>query len=136
MASLRLKDCKGFTLIELLLVVAILGILASIAIAQYQDVMASARGARILDDLKAIDSAINIARARGINVSDGDISTVLPAELIPEYLASGPKPATGTAIINGGSAFSVPSGTIYSITSQRATINSKTVEQVLTDKRI
>jgi prepilin-type N-terminal cleavage/methylation domain-containing protein len=128
---------KGYTLIELLVVIAIMGIIASIAVTRYQDVLATVRGSRILNDLRAIDSAIVVARAsKGIDVPDGAITADLPAELIPEFLAKGPVPSYGLTIIDGGSLFTVPDGTAYAITLQRATINGKTVEQVISAKGI
>lgn len=45
---------RGFTLIELLSVVAIIGILSSIAIPKYHDVIERARVAKAIGDLKAI----------------------------------------------------------------------------------
>ena len=51
---------RGFTLIELLIVVAIIGILATIAIAVYGNVQTRARVAKVQGDLRAIGSAISI----------------------------------------------------------------------------
>ena len=119
---------RGFTLVELLVVVAILAILAAIVVPKYQEATAASRGSRILDDLRTIDSAITIARVKGIE-NPGQ------TDLIPDYLASWPAPPTGDAIIEGGSRVSV-SSTSYIIISQRATINSKTLEQVLADKSL
>lgn len=48
---------KGFTLIELVVVIAILGILAGIAIPRFMDSIEIARGAKLLADLRSIESA-------------------------------------------------------------------------------
>ncbi len=122
------RRSRGFTLVELLVVVSILAVLSSISIILYQDVAASSRGTKIVADLRTIDWAITAARFKGID-SPGQ------ADLVPEYIVQWPSPPAGYAIIEGGSRFSVPA-TPYSITSLRATINSKTIEQVLTDKSI
>ncbi len=59
-----MKQQRGFTLIELVIVIAILGILAGIAIPRFLDSRASANGAKLLADLRAIDSAYNVYEAR------------------------------------------------------------------------
>ena len=51
-----IKNRKGFTLVELVVVIAILGILAGLAIPRFMDATASARGARIVADMRTIDS--------------------------------------------------------------------------------
>ena len=54
------KARKGFTLVELVVVIAILGILAGIAIPRFMEATKSARGAKIVADMRTIESAVNI----------------------------------------------------------------------------
>ena len=56
----RARGQQGFTLIELLIVVAIIGILATSAIAIYANIQTRARVAKVQGDLRAIASAISI----------------------------------------------------------------------------
>lgn len=66
---------NGFTLIELVVVIAVLGILAGIAIPRFMEAQASARGAKILANLRALDSAAGIYM-----MQNGKIPTI--AELV------------------------------------------------------
>jgi len=52
------KNQKGFTLIELMIVVAIIGILASIAIPAYQDYMTRAKWSKSISEVAAVKLAI------------------------------------------------------------------------------
>jgi type II secretion system protein G len=51
---------RGFTLIELLIVVAIIGILASIAVVMYNDMQRRARIARAQADVRAMASSLTM----------------------------------------------------------------------------
>ena len=80
-----LKGKKGFTLIELVIVIAILGILAGLAIPRFLDATATARGSRIVADLRTIDSAIVIYNAK---------TGSLPGAI--DDITTGPTAASGT----------------------------------------
>lgn len=56
----EIQNKRGFTLIELVVVIAILGILAGIALPRFLDAQASANGAKMLGDLRTLDSAITL----------------------------------------------------------------------------
>lgn len=60
------KTQQGFTLIELMIVVAIIGILAAIAIPQYQDYVARSQVNRAYSELNAYRTAIEERLLRGL----------------------------------------------------------------------
>ena len=55
---------KGFTLIELMIVVAIIGILAAIAIPQYQDYTARTQVTRMVGELSSLKTAVEERMSR------------------------------------------------------------------------
>jgi len=61
---------KGFTLIELMIVVAIIGILAAVAIPQYQNYIGSSQVSRVMGEVGSLRTAVETCLMNGI--AEGD----------------------------------------------------------------
>ncbi|WP_211285683.1 pilin [Marinobacter guineae] len=73
---------KGFTLIELMIVVAIIGILAAVAIPQYQDYTARAQVSRVVGEVNALkSSAESIFNSGGEVVATADNLGASPRQI-------------------------------------------------------
>lgn len=68
------KKNQGFTLIELMIVVAVIGVLASIALPQYQIYVARTQVTRVMSEVAALRVAVEICVAEG-RTSVGSSST-------------------------------------------------------------
>ncbi|MBA55749.1 MAG: pilin [Pseudomonadales bacterium] len=72
------NSAHGFTLIELMIVVAILGILAAIAIPQYQDYIARTQVGRAVSELGQYRVTVEERLIRGdYNIVNGDLNYVV-----------------------------------------------------------
>lgn len=60
------KVQQGFTLIELMIVVAIIGILAAVAIPQYQNYIAKSQVSRVMSETSALRTAIESCMLNGV----------------------------------------------------------------------
>lgn len=92
---------KGFTLVELVVVIAIIGILAGIAIPYYTDAQATARGAKVVADMRTYTMylAKNGGDQKNIIVGEAEeYPDIIPMLVEKGYLESVPIPPEGKAI--------------------------------------
>ncbi|MGO2134666.1 MAG: pilin [Marinobacter sp.] len=70
MKNMKINHAQaGFTLIELMIVVAIIGILAAIAIPQYQDYTARSQVSRVVAEISSVRTSAEELLNRGVTLS-------------------------------------------------------------------
>lgn len=126
---MKIKTQHGFTLIELVVVIAILGILAGIAIPRFMDAQATARGSRIVADIRTLESALNIYRINNTITGTPDITILTTGTT--KYVAAIPVPPVGTAVFPNGRELDIDKSDTYKLYTHKTlglvvVLNSKT----------
>lgn len=77
----QLKRQQGFTLVELMIVIAILGILATIAVPRISNSIDTAKVAKIQTDLQTIGSAVSLYMANNSGAFPPGLTNLVPNQL-------------------------------------------------------
>ncbi len=93
---------QGFTLIELMIVVAIIGILAAVAIPQYQNYVIKSQVTRAIAEASDLKTAVETC------IDNGQLT--VPTGGVPGTGVC-PNPATGSTILAGGTQGVAPANT-------------------------
>jgi type IV pilus assembly protein PilA len=111
---------KGFTLIELMIVVAIIGILAAIAIPQYQNYVARSQVSRVMSEAGSLKTAVEACVLEGRTTVGSAAGNCDPGATGSNLLTGGNSMVTGTAATGTGT----PTVTIATTATGNSTIQA------------
>lgn len=118
---------KGFATLEIILMVMVVGILATMAVPQFEKITASANTSKVQSDLAAIQSAAAVYQ-----MEKGKIPTYAELTADSSYFENGvPQAPTGKIYVNG--AVTDIGTTGYGLTTDgKATFDGKTADKFTT----
>ncbi len=102
MKSNKQKKQQGFTLIELMIVVAVIGVLAAIAMPQYQKYVAKSEVASVLATLTGTKTNVEAFTVENGQFPDGSTTDETPAALGVPSMPLGTVGFTATGKLDGG----------------------------------
>ena len=91
------RGCGGFTLVELVIVMAIVGIMASISVPRFIEASSTARGSKIIADMDTFESAINLYYAHNGRFPNNEEE--IEEDVVGNYMATLPIAPIGNATI-------------------------------------
>ena len=108
------KAQQGFTLIELMIVIAIIGILAAIAVPQYQDYIARTQVSRAYSEISALKTGIETSIVQGAAAPTMADIGYIQSNLTTDFSTNVADTGAGTlsATLNGSVSPSVRGATI------------------------
>lgn len=123
---------KGFATLEIILMVMVIGILATMAVPQFEKVTAAANTSKVQSDLAAINTASMIYQMEKGKAPTYSELTEKETSGKAKYFENGiPQPPTGKIYISGAVTDIVSTG--YNVDSEgNATFNGKTAEYFTT----
>lgn len=115
---------KGFATLEIILMVMVVGILATMAVPQFNKITAAANTSKVQSDLAAINTAIAVYQMeKGTTPSYADLT----ANGTTYFENGAPQPPTGKIYVNGNV---VDASGSYTIDNGKAKFGNYTAEQI------
>ena len=86
---------RAFTLVELLVVIAIIGILATVVMMNVTGAQSKSRYAKVISDMVSISKAVDLYQTQNNNVYPNDVNPNVVPSGLSDYLATWPTPPCG-----------------------------------------